>query len=253
MPRPMAMRSAMVCVAAVRGPNCLRRRPSTSRGIGHHHLLGADREHAIVGARADHDMREVERGRGGGAGVLDIEDRRVAEAGAVERRLSANAVLAFERALGRVGEDDGLRRADGCRARRPPAPRAAALRGEIGEATSRESARTASCRRRRCRCPAWRVLPDRCRFVLHYCSMIVQKRARCKPRVGRRAESREERHVRSRAAAKLEPASHSHRQRRRHRGARASSCSRNSRARSPTTSGWSRPTRRSRAFRTRSR
>jgi hypothetical protein len=56
----------------------------------------------------DQDMGEVERGRGRRAGVLDVEDRRVPEACAVERGLTADAMLALERPLSGVGEDNCL-------------------------------------------------------------------------------------------------------------------------------------------------
>ena len=79
-------------------------------------------------------MGEVERGRGGSAGVLHVEDRCIAEAGAVERGLAADAVLALQRALGGIGEDNRLRRL-GRRARRrralPQRPRVGQLRAAI--------------------------------------------------------------------------------------------------------------------------
>jgi hypothetical protein len=82
-------------------------------------------------------MGEVQRGRGRGAGVLDVDDGRVAEAAAVERGLTADAVLAVERPLGRIGEHDRL----GVRRRGPGVGerRARRLCGEVAEAAVEEA------------------------------------------------------------------------------------------------------------------
>jgi hypothetical protein len=53
-------------------------------------------------------QRHLERGRGAGAGVLDIDDRRRAERQALQRHLPANAELPFHRVLCCIREGNRL-------------------------------------------------------------------------------------------------------------------------------------------------
>ena len=117
------------------------------RGIRHHHLLGPDGEDTVVRFGRDQNMREIEGGRGRSAGILHVDDRRVAEAGTVKRGLPANPMLTVERPLSGVREDDRLglfrlgagvgKRFGGRSGRKRP------------DFASRENGRTASFRRRR--------------------------------------------------------------------------------------------------------
>ncbi len=71
-------------------------------------LLHAQREHHVVHARGDIQVRQMKRGRGAGAGIFAVDDRDASDAHLAQHDLSADTFLAGDEARGCVSDDRGL-------------------------------------------------------------------------------------------------------------------------------------------------
>jgi hypothetical protein len=76
--------------------------------VGVRHLLGRDGEHGILHTGRDSLPGQVERGRGRGTGVLDVEDREPGQAERPEEELTGQHLLAGDRSGDSIAEVTGL-------------------------------------------------------------------------------------------------------------------------------------------------